>query len=103
MDDVQAIEGDINGDGRPDCILSYVFTPKEGGNAIVGHVCTIYINTGNGMKNAGNFPEFKFCYGLDKIENQLIIVGKYTCMPPYNDDLGKAKLAYRGGKIVLVK
>jgi hypothetical protein len=101
MQDPDVVTGDINGDKLPDCIISYILTPKEGGNMVYGHECLIYLNTGTGMKAAGKFPEFKFCYALNSIHNGLIVVNKFTCAPPYNDDLGKSNLAYRNGKIVV--
>src|SRR4051812_30468885 len=58
VDNPMAVEGDINGDGRTDCLISYVLTPKAGGNMIIGHDVLIYLNTGKGMKAAGKFPEF---------------------------------------------
>ncbi|QKJ31759.1 hypothetical protein HQ865_18965 [Mucilaginibacter mali] len=95
--------GDINGDKKPDCIVSYVVTPKEGGNAIMQHTSVIYLNTGNGMRNAGSFPDLKFCYGISAIKDGLIMIDKIKCAPPYMEVTGRGKLAYRDGKIVEVK
>ncbi|GAB3931268.1 hypothetical protein [Mucilaginibacter myungsuensis] len=103
MDTPIAITGDINGDNRPDCIVSYVLTPKGGGNMIIGDGHYIYLNIGSGMKAAGKFPSFKFCYSLDAIKAGVIHVKKYKCAPPYNESDGVGKLVYKSSKIVEIK
>ncbi len=97
-----AIAGDINGDGKEDCIISFVMTSKDGGNAIIGHESAIYLNTGTSVKVAGAFPQFNFCYTLDHIKDQVIFGKEYECMPPYNTVLGERKFAYAGGKIRVI-
>src|SRR5215213_8050056 len=44
-----AIVGDINRDGKDDCIICFVMTSRNGGNAIIGHESAIYLNTGTSM------------------------------------------------------
>jgi hypothetical protein len=100
VQDPQIIVGDLNGDNLPDCILSFVMTPKEGGNMIVGHECVIYLNTGKGMKVLGAFPHFKFCYGIDYIKDGMIFIKQYECAPPYNTFLKESRLYFRNGKIM---
>src|ERR1700742_4851084 len=35
VDDPVVLVGDINGDGKEDCIISFIMTSKDGGNAII--------------------------------------------------------------------
>lgn len=80
------VVGDLNGDGRPDCLVFFILTPKTGGNAIVGRATAVYLNTGKGMKVDGEFPEYGTCYVPEAIEkNGLIRMGLYKCVPPYNE------------------
>ena len=95
VDDPQVITGDINGDGKPDCIVFFVLTPKEGGNAITGEGAAVYINTGAGMKVAGAFPDVKFCYHIDRISNEIIYVKEYECAPPYSTTIRERKFIYK--------
>jgi hypothetical protein len=99
VDTPDAITGDINGDGREDCIVSFVMTSKNGGNALIGHGSAIYLNTGASMKIVGAFPEFKFCYYLDHIQDQVIFGKEYDCAPPYNNIIRERKFAFVDGKI----
>src|SRR5690242_3003736 len=55
VDEPVVITGDLNGDGKKDCIIFFVMTPKSGGNIIVGRDAAIYINKGNKMKVIGSF------------------------------------------------
>lgn len=96
-----AIIGDINGDNKDDCIISFFMTSKDGGNAIIGHESAVYLNTGARMKIVGAFPQFNFCYTLDHIKDQIIFGKEYECKPPYNHILQERKFVYAGGKIKL--
>lgn len=96
------IVGDINGDGKEDCIISFVMTSKDGGNAIIGHESAIYLNMGTSVKVVGAFPQFNFCYALDHIKDQIIFGREYECMPPYNTVLRERKFAYEGRKIKVI-
>jgi hypothetical protein len=102
-DEPESFVGDINDDGLPDCILSVVMTPKDGGNMIVAHECFIYINTGSGMRPAGTFPDLEFCYAIDNIKNNVINIKEYECAPPYNTYIKTRKLIYRNGKVSELK
>lgn len=102
VDNPAAIVGDINGDGKDDCIISFVMTSKDGGNAIIGHEAAIYLNTGTSMKVTGAFPKIDFCYALDHIKDQVIYAKEYECKPPYNTVLRERKFAYEGGKIKVI-
>ncbi|OQP59430.1 hypothetical protein A3860_37885 [Niastella vici] len=99
VDNPIAIVGDINGDGKEDCIVSFVMTSKNGGNAIVGHESAIYLNSGTRMKVTGAFPAFNFCYTLDHIQDQVIFGKEYECAPPYKNILRERKFAYVNAKI----
>jgi hypothetical protein len=99
VDNPVAITGDINNDGKEDCIVSFVLYSKDGGNAITGHGSAIYLNTGTAMKVVGAFPEFHFCYVLDGIQNQVIYGREYECTPPYMKAIRKRKFAYVDGKV----
>ena len=99
VDNPVAIAGDINGDGKEDCIVSFVLVSKDGGNALLGDGSAIYLNTGIGMKVVGAFPEFNFCYYLDHIHDQVIFGKEYKCAPPYNNIIRVRKFAYVHGKI----
>jgi|GEM_PF-2961440 len=102
IDEPRVFTGDLNGDHLPDCIISFVMNPKEGGNAIIASINILYLNTGKGMKRALEFPEFKFCYGIDRIQNGLIYIKQYECAPPYMTFTKASRLAYRDGKIIEV-
>lgn len=102
VDNPTPIYGDINGDGKEDCIISYVLISKDGGNAIIGHEAAIYMNTGTAMKMTGNFPSFKFCYNLEYIKNQVIYAKEYECKPPYNTRVRERKFRYALGKVKLI-
>jgi hypothetical protein len=99
VDEPVVIEGDINSDGKNDCIISFVMTAQNGGRAIIGHGSAIYLNTGTGVKVVGAFPDFPFCYTLDHIRDQVIFGKEYECAPPYNNILRDRKFKYVGGKI----
>ncbi len=99
VDNPVAITGDINGDGKEDCIVSFVLVGKDGGNAVLGGGHAIYLNTGTRMKVAGSFPEFKYCFYLDHIRDQVIYGKEYECAPPYNTIIRERKFAYINGKI----
>ena len=99
----EVFTSDLNSDGLPDCILSFVITPKGGGNLILGHESYVYINTGKRMKFSTAFPRFKFCYGIDHVKNNFIYLKQYECAPPYNVFLKESKLAYRREKIIEVQ
>jgi hypothetical protein len=100
VDNPTAIVGDINGDDKEDCIVSFVMTSRDGGNAIIGHEAAIYLNTGTGMKVAGAFPSYKFCYKLNHIKDQVIYAKEYECKPPYNTVLRERKFIYKDSKVV---
>src|SRR5690349_22569200 len=65
VDEPNVITGDINGDGKEDCIVCFVMTSRSGGNAIIGQGSAIYLNKGTQMKVAGEFPQLSFCYVPD--------------------------------------
>ncbi|OQP43770.1 hypothetical protein A4D02_09815 [Niastella koreensis] len=94
------VSGDINGDGKEDCIISFIMYPQDGGNLHIGSGSAIYLNTGTGMKVVGAFPEFKFCYYLDHIRDQIIFGKEYECAPPYNKFIQTRKFKYVNGKIM---
>lgn len=102
VDNPTPIFGDINGDGKEDCIISYVMLSKNGGNAIVGKDAVIYLNTGKAMKMTGSFPSFNFCYTLHHIKNQVIYATEYECQPPYNTIVRERKFRYVEGEITLI-
>ena len=102
VDDPIVLTGDINGDSLTDCIISFVMTSKDGGNAIIGYESAIYLNKGTGMKVVGAFPAFKFCYGLEHIKNQVIYAREYECQPPYNKVIRKREFVYKEGEIRLI-
>jgi hypothetical protein len=83
IDEPIPIPGDLNGDGREDCIIFFVMTSRSGGNAIVGRDAAIYINKGNKVKVIGSF-NLKICYTIEKIVSAIIYVNQYECSPPYN-------------------
>lgn len=97
------ITGDLNSDGLTDCLLFFVLTPKEGGNAVLDRQTAVYINNGQSMKIGGAFPQVNFCYVPTKIEAGIVYADEYICPPPYNDKKGTRKFKYRNGKIVTVK
>ena len=102
VDDPIVLIGDINSDKQEDCIISFFMTSKDGGNAIIGHECAIYLNTGLGMKVVGAFPDFSFCYTLDHIQDQVIYAKEYECQPPYNKIVRESKFVYKGGEIKVI-
>jgi len=55
VDEPKAITGDLNGDGKDDCIIFFVMTSKDRGNAIVWSDAAIYINKRDKMKVTGSF------------------------------------------------
>lgn len=99
VDNAVAITGDINGDGKEDCIVSFVLVGKDGGNALLGDGFAIYLNTGTHMKVVGAFPDYKYCFYLDHIRDQVIYGKEYECAPPYNHIIRERKFAYVNGKI----
>lgn len=99
VDDPIVLVGDINGDNQSDCIISFIITSKDGGNAIIGHESAIYINTGTGMKVVGAFPKFDFCYSLKYIKNQVIYGSEYECHSPYLEVIRQRKFIYNQGRI----
>jgi hypothetical protein len=102
VENPRIISGDINGDGKEDCIVSFVMTSRNSGNAIIGHESAIYLNSGIRMKVVGAFPAFNFCYTLDHIQDQIIFGKEYECKPPYNNVLRERKFAYVDGKIQVI-
>ena len=94
------VSGDINGDGKEDCIISFLMYAKDGGNAHTGSGSAIYLNTGTGMKVVGAFPECPFCYYLDHIQDLVIYGKEYECAPPYNKIIRDRKFKYVAGKII---
>ena len=94
VDEPKIVTGDINNDSLEDCLIYFVMTSKDGGNAITGTETAIYLNTGKGMKVVGAFPKFSYCYGVDRIEQQVIYVSEYKCLPPYNEYVKQHKLYY---------
>jgi len=94
--------GDIDGDGKDDCIISFIMTSKDGGNAIIGTGAAIYLNTGTDMKVVGAFPHFKFCFYPDHIRNQVIYAKEYECSPPYMHIIRERKFIYKEGEIRLI-
>lgn len=98
-DNPTPVYGDINGDGKEDCIISYVMISKNGGNAIIGHEAAIYVNTGKAMEMTGTFPSFNFCYTLHYIKKQVIYAKEYECQPPYNAVSRERKFRYTRGEI----
>ena len=99
VDNAVAITGDINGDGKADCIVSFIMYSQDGGNAHIGSGSAIYLNTGVRMKVVGAFPEFNFCYYLDHIHDQVIFGKEYECASPYNNIIRDRKFKYVNGKI----
>jgi len=102
VDEPHAITGDLNGDGKEDCIISFVMTPKSGGNIIVGRDAAIYINKGNRMKVIGSF-NLDICYKVEKIANLIIYVNEYECSPPYNTFIETRKYKLTGAKLSEIK
>lgn len=102
VENPRIISGDINGDGKEDCIVSFVMTSRNSGNAIVGHESAIYLNSGIRMKVVGAFPAFNFCYTLDHIQDQVIFGKEYECKPPYSNVLRERKFTYVDGKIQVI-
>jgi len=102
VDEPNIVTGDLNGDGKMDCIISFVMTSKDGGNAIIGQDAAIYINKVNEMKVVGNF-NLKICYSVEKIKNKIIYVNEYECAPPYNHFVRMRKYMLKGNKLSEVK
>ena len=69
------ITGDLDGDGREDCVIFFVMTSRTGGNAIVGRDAAIYINKGEKMKVIGSF-NLSFVMPLKKIANATVFVNE---------------------------
>lgn len=103
VDEPHPITGDINGDGLADCIVFFVLTPLTGGNAIIGRQAAVYLNTGKGVKVAGQFPELDFCYSVNKIVSGVIYLDDYRCAPPYNEQIGTRKYRWQSGKLIAVR
>jgi len=102
-DNPQAFVGDLNGDGRADCIVFFVMTPKGGGNAIIDRKAAVYINTGSSMKVDGAFPDLQECYAVDRIAGGRIYMSYYECAPPYMTRTGSGVYAWSSGKLSKVK
>lgn len=102
VDEPTVITGDINGDGKEDCIVSFVMTSRDGGNAIIGRESAVYLNMGTRMKVAGAFPRLSFCYVPDYIKDQAIYAKEYECKPPYNAIIKERKFVYSKGKIKVI-
>jgi hypothetical protein len=100
VDNPQAFVGDLNGDGRADCIVFFVMTPKGGGNAIVGRKAAVYMNTGSGMKVDGAFPDMQECYAVDRVSGGRIYLSYYECAPPYMTKTGSGVYTWSSGKLL---
>lgn len=100
VDNPQTITGDLNGDGRTDCLIFFVLTPKDGGNAIIGRQTAVYLNTGRGMKVDGAFPDLDICYVPEAISRGRIRMGSYECAPPYNTKIGTRYYRWQSKKLV---
>ncbi|RYD53563.1 MAG: hypothetical protein EOP52_05355 [Sphingobacteriales bacterium] len=103
VDVPKAITGDLNGDGRTDCLVFFVLTPKGGGNAIVDRQTAVYLNTGRGMKVDGAFPDLEICYVPEAISRGRIRMGSYECAPPYNTKTGTRYYRWQSRKLVPVR
>lgn len=99
VDEPVIVPGDINGDSLQDCIIFFIMTPADGGNAIIGRQAAIYINTGKKMKVTGAFPSLGFCYVVDRIFHQVIYVKEYKCRPPYNEYVKEHRFVYQDGSV----
>ena len=102
VDKPKQILGDLDGDGKIDCIIFFVMTSKNGGNAIIGQDAAIYINKGTGMKVVGNF-NLDICYSIEKIKNRIIYVNEYECAPPYDTFVRKRKYMLVKNKLIEIK
>jgi hypothetical protein len=102
VDEPKLITGDLNGDGRIDCVIFFVMTSKDGGNALVGQDAAIYINKGANMKVIGSF-NLDICYSVEKIKNKIIYVNEYECAPPYDTFMRKRKYMLKGNKLTELK
>lgn len=102
VDNPQTFTGDLNGDGKPDCIVFFVMTPQGGGNAIVGRKAAVYLNTSTGMKVDGAFPELQHCYGIDRVANGRIYLSYYECAPPYMTKTGSGAYRWQNRKLVKI-
>ena len=102
VDDPKQVLGDLNGDGKTDCIIFFVMTSKHGGNALVGQDAAIYINKGTTMKVIGSF-NLDICYSVENIRNKIIYVNEYECAPPYSTFLRKRKYVLKGNKLSEIK
>ncbi len=100
VDNPKAITGDLNGDGRVDCIVFFVMTPQGGGNAIIDRQAAVYLNTGTAMKVDGAFPELRECYAVDRISGGRIYLSYYECAPPYMTKTGFGTYRWQGKKLV---
>jgi hypothetical protein len=102
VDKPNVVTGDLNGDGKIDCIIWFVMTSKEGGNAIIGQDAAIYINKGTEMKVIGNF-NLDICYSVEKIKNQTIYIKEHECAPPYDNFIRTKKYRLKERKLIEVK
>jgi len=76
------ITGDINGDGKEDCIVSFERYAKGAVNP-VSREYAIYLNMGSKMKVAGSFPPTRYCFVIDHIKDQVIYAVEHECVPIY--------------------
>ena len=102
VDEPEVFIGDINNDKLEDCIIFFVMTSKEGGNAIIRQDAAIYLNTGKKMRVVGGF-NLDICYGLEKIQDNIIYINEYKCEPPYDSFIRKRKYVFQNNKIVQKK
>lgn len=103
VDEPTAIIGDLNGDGRRDCIIFFVMTPKGGGNAIVGRQAAVYLNTGTGMKVDGAFPDLSECYTVERIAAGQIFLDYYECAPPYMTKTGSGIYRWQTKQLIKIR
>ena len=92
-----AIAGDLNGDGKQDVIISFVGTPKEGGNAVLSSGHAVYLQKNAKMRVAG---ELKLDCGarIDRITKGKIVVTYTDCSPPYLEEKFTQEFAWKDGK-----
>jgi hypothetical protein len=67
--------GDLNNDNLDDAVVSFLLTPAEGGNMIIGEGMSVYINTGKDMKVVSGF-EPDYLFKIIKISNNRIEIAK---------------------------
>ncbi len=99
VDGVQAVSGDIDGDGLDDAIVSFVLLEKAGGNAVVGGGKAIYLQKHGGMKVVGQFPEEPCGMRVDKIIDGKIKVQGFECMAPYMKLEWEQDWVFKNGKV----